>query len=195
MLNGIKSSIILKKIMSLLKQERKLRLTIYNKKINQILNLAFIDYMILSGKYLVEGKEGTKRIYDSFKDELIYEGEYLKGKKNGKGKEYSNDNIIFEGEYLNGKRKKGKLYDKYGFLVFEGEFLEGNLWNGYGTEYDEYHNIIFEGEYINSKKGYSKISKDIKKEKDNYNDSKEGNCTLGAGVNAIKEDLPHMLII
>ena len=38
----------------------------------------------------------------------IYEGEYLNGEKNGKGKEYyDNGQIKFEGEYLNGK-KNGK---------------------------------------------------------------------------------------
>ena len=35
---------------------------------------------------------------------LIFEGEYLNGKRNGKGKEYDNNKIIFEGEYLNGKK-------------------------------------------------------------------------------------------
>ena len=34
---------------------------------------------------------------------LIFEGEYLNGLKNGKGKEYDwNGKIKFEGEYLNG---------------------------------------------------------------------------------------------
>ena len=37
--------------------------------------------------------------------EIIFEGEYLHGKRNGKGKEYLNGKIIFEGEYLNGERK------------------------------------------------------------------------------------------
>ena len=36
---------------------------------------------------------------------LIFEGEYLNGEKNGKGKEYDSDGIlIYEGEYLNGER-------------------------------------------------------------------------------------------
>ena len=40
--------------------------------------------------------------------ELIFEGEYLNGERNGKGKEYNYDGrLIFEGEYLNGK-KTGK---------------------------------------------------------------------------------------
>ena len=40
-------------------------------------------------------------------------GEYLNGKLwNGKGVEYDKNIIIFEGEYLNGKRHgKGKEYD------------------------------------------------------------------------------------
>ena len=45
---------------------------------------------------------------------------------NGKIKEYEYNNIIkFEGEYLNGKRNgKGKEY-RFGDLVFEGEYLDG----------------------------------------------------------------------
>ena len=39
---------------------------------------------------------------------LEFEGEYLNGEKNGKGKEYNNiGEIIFEGEYLNGERLNG----------------------------------------------------------------------------------------
>ena len=43
------------------------------------------------------------------KHNLIYKGEYLNGKRNGKGKEYFRRYLIFDGEYLNGKRNgKGK---------------------------------------------------------------------------------------
>ena len=36
---------------------------------------------------------------------LKFEGEYLIGKRNEKGKEYDdNGNLIFEGEYLNGQK-------------------------------------------------------------------------------------------
>ena len=41
---------------------------------------------------------------------LIYEGEYLNGKRNGKGKEYYYGDLIFEGEYLDGKKWDGKSY-------------------------------------------------------------------------------------
>ena len=56
-----------------------------------------------------------------------FEGEYLNGKRNGKGKEYYfNSDLIFEGEYLNDKKWNGKVkeYD-YGILIFEGEYLNG----------------------------------------------------------------------
>ena len=40
---------------------------------------------------------------------LIYEGEYKKGKRNGKGREYDyKHNIIFECEYLNDEKINGK---------------------------------------------------------------------------------------
>ena len=39
--------------------------------------------------------------YNYYNEKLIFEGEYLNGKRNGKGKEYyDNDKLIFEGEYL-----------------------------------------------------------------------------------------------
>ena len=159
MLSGIKSSFIIKKIYNLLNSKTKLKIVLYNTKLTKILNLTPIDYMKLSAIFIVEDKNGKRREYDSYSDELIYEGECLNNKRNGIGKEYSNGNLIFEGEYSNGKRKKGKLYDKYGFLIFEGEFSQGKeWWNGYGKEYDKFHNLLFEGEYINGKRGKGIIS-------------------------------------
>ena len=47
---------------------------------------------------------GKVKQYD-YKGRLIFEGEYLNGKRwNGKGKEYLNDVLMYEGEYLNGKK-------------------------------------------------------------------------------------------
>jgi len=40
---------------------------------------------------------------------LKFEGEYINGLKNGKGKRYNYEGILeFEGEYLNGNKWKGK---------------------------------------------------------------------------------------
>ena len=62
---------------------------------------------------------------------LKFEGEYLNGKRNGKGIEYWIDgDLIFEGEYLDGIIWNGKGKGKYGFnSIFEGEYLNGKEWN------------------------------------------------------------------
>ena len=36
-------------------------------------------------------------------NKLKFEGEYVNGERNGKGKEYFKNELIFEGEYLNEK--------------------------------------------------------------------------------------------
>ena len=67
---------------------------------------------------------------------LYYLRENIKWKKwNGKGLEFDeNDNLIYNGEYLNSKRNgKGKKYNE-GRLIFEGEYLNGEK-NGRGKEY------------------------------------------------------------
>ena len=45
-------------------------------------------------------------MYDTNEYKVKYEGEFLNGKKNGKGIEYK-DNLKYEGEFKNGK-KNGK---------------------------------------------------------------------------------------
>ena len=67
---------------------------------------------------------------------LIFEGEYKNGERNGKGKEYEyNNKVIYEGEYKNGERNgTGKAYDNEGELMYEGEYLNG-IRNGKGKEY------------------------------------------------------------
>ena len=48
---------------------------------------------------------------------LTFEGEYLNGRRNGKGKEYNyNGQLIFDGEYLDGKRKSV-------WIIYENEKL------------------------------------------------------------------------
>ena len=81
---------------------------------------------------------------------LIFEGEYINGKKNGNGKEYSFDTIRFEGEYLSGKRNgKGKKYYFNGDLEFEGKYLYS--YKLYGKNYIK-GKLEYEGEYLYDKK-------------------------------------------
>ena len=86
-------------------------------------------------------------------DELVFEGEYLNGKRwNGKGKEHHMNSLLeFEGKYLNGKRWNGKVkkYNYIGKLKFEEEYLNGKT-TGKIKAYDYYSNGIlrYEMEYL-----------------------------------------------
>ena len=80
--------------------------------------------------YKLKNGNGKVKEFDLYLDELIFEGEYKNGKRNGEGKEYDDGEIIFEGEYKNGKRNgKGKEYDNKGKIIFEGEFKNGKRLN------------------------------------------------------------------
>ena len=110
-------------------------------------------YKIINGK-------GKIKIYDE--DRLIFEGEYLNGEINGKGKEYfhygyyDRDDgrmiyydkiIIFEGEYLNGFKWNGKGYDKDNNIACEIKNGKGNL----KSYYDD-GNLLSECEILNGEK-------------------------------------------
>ena len=77
----IKSSYYFDMIFSFLEQRKKLNMIIYNKNLQKIVGVNIKDYKKISGRYKI-------------------------GEKNGKGSEYTlnTNNLIFEGEYLNGKR-------------------------------------------------------------------------------------------
>jgi len=81
--------------------------------------------------YELKNGKGYVKEYDSYDKILVFEGEYLNGRKNGKCKEYHLDEkLIFEGEYLNGKRNgNGKEYYSNSNIKFEGEYLRGLKWN------------------------------------------------------------------
>ena len=100
----IKSSYIIKRIFLFLNEEQKLNLIIYNKEIQRILGVDIKNYKKKSGKYRIIEKNGKGREYTLIGDKLIFEGEYINGKRIGKGKEYDiNGKLIFEGEYINGE--------------------------------------------------------------------------------------------
>ena len=124
---SVKSFYIFKKIFRNLDERKKLNIIKYN--INLVTKFGInIDYVKkISGKYKINGINGYGEEYNQKTNYLIFEGEYLKGKRNGKGKEYDrNGNLIFEGEYLHDERTKGKEYDNDGNLIFEGEYLHDN---------------------------------------------------------------------
>jgi len=96
-------------------------------------------------------KKDLLKEYNDFGN-LEFEGEYLNGKRNGKGKEYIAGILEFEGEYLNGQKNgKGKEYNYNGKLEFEGEYLNGEK-NGKGKEFYSNGKLKFEGIYLNGNK-------------------------------------------
>ena len=143
-INGIKSSYFIIILFSHLSEEMKLKMIKYNKNYQYLLNIKLINYKIFSGRYIEYGSNGKVRENDSYDYHLIYEGEYLNGKRNGNGKEYDKKGkgiILFEGNYLRGKRNgEGKQYFDTENLKFKGEYLNGKKWNGKG--YDKDGNMI-----------------------------------------------------
>ena len=76
---------------------------------------------------VIKGNGKVKEYEHFFGGKIKFEGEYLDGKKNEKGKEYWNCKFECEGEFLNDKRNgKGDEYDENGKVIFEGEYLNGN---------------------------------------------------------------------
>ena len=172
MLDIIKSSYFHHILFSFMDMCTKLKIFQHNKKWQNNLQFTLIDYKRYSGKYSIyEGKDQIK-IYNAYRDrnELLYEGGFSNGKKNGKGKEYDEEGFKYEGEFLNGKRHgKGKEYEGNNQIIFEGEYLNGKRWNGKGYNGDgfllyelkegkgyvrDYYrgHLIYEGEYLNGER-------------------------------------------
>ena len=133
MLKNIKSIYFIKFIFVHVDEKQKLKIVKSNKRLQKNIGISIINYKLFTGKYIIyESNRFGKEYLPN--GELLFEGEYLNGKRNGKGKEYNgyDDKLIFEGKYLNGKRNgKGKEYDFInGVLLFEGEYLKNKLdWN------------------------------------------------------------------
>ena len=200
MMYNIKTIYFNQIVFSFLNEEFKLKLVKYNKHLQNILGINLFNYMLLSDRYIVYENKERKigKEYNRRDNSLLFEGEYLNGKKNGKGKEfYFNGQIKYEGEYLKDlKNGKGKEYYYNGKLYFEGNFLNDKRWSGRiydektdniqelknGTgflkEYDVIRGLIFEGEYLNGKKnGKGKefyYNGQIKYEGEYLNDKRNG---------------------
>ena len=154
--------------------------------------------LIFEGEYDKNGKIANGIKYDYLRNnKLLKESQIINGEINGKVKEYFRGSLVFEGEYLNHKRNgKGKVYNSKGQLVFEGEYRDGKPWSGKGyndqgkIEYEikkgngkikEYHDgiLIFEGFYLNRErngkgKEYDFLFRYLKYEGEYKNGKKNG---------------------
>ena len=97
------------------------------------------DILVFEGEYINGVRNGKGKEYDKLSGRLIYDGEYSNGLRNGKGKDYYYD--IFKGKYIYGHRLTGKRYIN-DILEFEGDYLYDKNWNGKG--YDKNGNVIYE---------------------------------------------------
>ena len=136
LLKYIKSKYIIHNLFSFMTEGKKLKIMKYNKFIQKKLQIYINDYEIFSGRYKMEGNNGKVKEYSLDGDKLVFEGEYLNGKRNVLVKEYSDSGFLsFECEFLNGQKNgKGKEYYFDGSLFFEGEYLNGKR-NGKGKIY------------------------------------------------------------
>ena len=116
----INCSYIINYIFSFINDRTKLKLIKSNKQLQKIIDISIINYSIFSGKYRIIEEKGDGIEYNIFNDEIIFEGEYLNGKKNGIGIEYHNNGKIkFNGEYKEGKKWNGKAYNYSEILISE----------------------------------------------------------------------------
>ena len=149
MLANIKSTYFNNLLFSYVDERQKLKIIKCNKSLQKNMNISIINYKFFSGKYIIYESNGIRKEYHEYDDTLIFEGEYLNGERNGKGKEYDEDGKLrFEGEYLNDKEWIGTGYDNDGNIIYE---LNNNI-NGKGKEYYYDGKLEFEGEYLNGKR-------------------------------------------
>ena len=163
MLNKIKSKYILHNVLIHVNNIQKLNILRFNERIQNKLEINIIDYRRLSGKYQII-KDNELKIYNSYNNRILFEGQYSNENKNLNGKEYNEKgDILFEGEYYDGKKWNGteKEYDEdTNNLIFEYKYSNGKV---KAKEFDKFNgDLLFEGEYLNGKRnGYGEEYKYI----------------------------------
>ena len=80
---NVKSKYIIQKIFSYTDEKVKFKSIKYDKKLQNKNDISLIYYNLFSGRYIIYETKAKGKEYSNF---LRYKGEYLKGKKHGKGK-------------------------------------------------------------------------------------------------------------
>ena len=83
MFQNIKSSYFIKLIFTFVEEVQKLKLVRYNKSIQRNLDISIINYKFFKGNYIIYESKKIGKEYRWYDDTLIFEGEYLNGKRNG----------------------------------------------------------------------------------------------------------------
>ena len=140
-LNNIKSSYIIKRVFSFLYENMKYEILKHNKKYQNFFYLNIDSYKKLNGRYKKNGINGHGQEFLIESNDLVFEGEYLNGKRNGKGKEYfyycGPLEFNYKPHYSDGPSNTNDRYGYfhiYTFNSFEGEYKNGKR-NGKGKEF------------------------------------------------------------
>ncbi len=91
MLNLFTSKYIRKQPFNFLDDKVKLKIVKYNKSLQNLLNLSLYDYMF-NGRYIIYETKTKGKEYNFYNSQLIFEGEYLNGKKMEKEENISMEN-------------------------------------------------------------------------------------------------------
>lgn len=86
---------------------------------------------------------------------LAYEGDFVNGLRNGKGKLFDKNKLVYEGDFVKGRREGlGKAYSPGSSSVYEGAF-QNDLKNGFGRIFNNAsasHTLLFEGSFRGDRK-------------------------------------------
>jgi hypothetical protein len=69
----------------------------------------------------------------TYSDGDVYDGHWLNGKENGKGRMTYSDGDVYDGDWLNGKWHGPGSWNMADGETQEGEFKDGKLWTGMYT--------------------------------------------------------------
>ena len=82
-IGSIKSVFIFKKIFSFLYRNKKFDLIIYNKKYQKLFDASIEDYKNINKRYKTAQRNGIGKEISIITNKIVFEGEYLYGKRNG----------------------------------------------------------------------------------------------------------------
>ena len=101
-IRDIKSPFIIINIFSFLSEKQKLNMVMYNQQFQKLLLVDIKNYIKMSGKFKIGGKNGKGKVYLIDSNNFIFKGEYLNRKEIGN---YCKNKLIFKRDYINAKKK------------------------------------------------------------------------------------------
>nr|WP_256257722.1 MULTISPECIES: hypothetical protein [unclassified Paenibacillus] len=114
-----------------------------------------LAWLIYEGEFRKGLREGKGKLYEDNK--LVYDGEFRKGLREGTGTSYE-DGLVYKGPFAADlKEGEGEMFDAFETLRFAGTFKKGKK-TGFGRLYSENGLLTYEGQFKNDwKHGYGKL--------------------------------------